>query len=287
MPPNAHFIFAINFAVCLGAGFAIKASRPHHHHHHHHTHTHTNHGNLSFTTLPRGSRIAIVLRGQTFRDGGRWGESCSTNTEAVEKQLLATKSVLDKVALAFDMASHTVDIYLFESSNCSMFEDIVDLVGPRLRFRQSFRGKSQSESMNRTVNEFKLHDPAKYRVIIMLRLDVIVKSYVYQWPNVDYDKFNFYSHCPLKTDSQNPFKCVNDVMHVMPGKYFAAWQRMVGRGRCFNGKPGPNGRDCGHLCYGQAVKAFGQDNVGFVTDWAPESGIRETSPDLEIARLRF
>ncbi|CAK0887948.1 unnamed protein product [Prorocentrum cordatum] len=153
--------------------------------------------------------------------------------------------------------------------------------------RSSFQGKSQSDSMTRTVKEFKLHDPEKYRVIVMLRFDATYKSYINEWPTVNYDKFNFYSHCQrtrdkTKYDPEDPRVCVNDVMQVMPGKYFDPWQRIVGKGDCFNGHPGPYGRDCGHFCYNQTAEVVGQENIGFVTDWVPEYKVREPSPELEL-----
>jgi len=267
------------FAACFDTGVAIKRSGsdmldPGAHR-----------GSKSFASLPHGSRIAILFRGQVFRGSGMWGGACNTSTEAVEKQLFMTKSALDKIVLPLEKASHTVDIYLFDSSNCSMLERIVGLLGtkgdrPRVLFQQSFRGNSQSDSMNRTVKEFTLHDPEKYRVILMLRFDVTYKSYIYEWPTVNYGKFNFYSHCELH--SEDPRVCVNDIVQVMPGKYFVPWQRIVGKDNCFNGHPGPYGRDCGHFCYNQLVVAVGQENIGFVTGWMPEQKVREASPDLEL-----
>lgn len=271
----------LTFAVFLGTGFAITLSRngvldPD-----------TRHGYESFAALPHGSRVAVLFRGQVFRGSGMWGGSCNSEPEAVKKQLLMTKSAMDKIVLPFEAASHNVDIYLFESSNCSMLERIVGMLGPRLRFQSSFQGKSQSDSMTRTVKEFKLHDPEKYRVIVMLRFDATYKSYINEWPTVNYDKFNFYSHCQrtrdkTKYDPEDPRVCVNDVMQVMPGKYFDPWQRIVGKGDCFNGHPGPYGRDCGHFCYNQTAEVVGQENIGFVTDWVPEYKVREPSPELEL-----
>jgi len=286
------------FVVCLETGFAIKRSRsdmlaPD-----------AREGKESFDALPQGSRIALLFRGQVFRDRAAQGNrpGCSTVDKAEKAQYLMTKSALNKIVVPFEMASHTVDIYLFDSSNCSSKLGIIadhfgregegPGVGPfwgnrsRVVFQQSFLGSSQSESMARTLHEFRKHGPEKYRAIFLLRHDLIYKTVVYDWPTVNYDKFNFYSHCEKSHpgyDSEDPRQCVVDIIGVMPGKYFAPWQRIVGTGDCFNGKPGKFGRDCGHFCYNQTAEAIGEENIGFVTDWIPEYYIREvTVPDFTM-----
>jgi hypothetical protein len=287
------------FAVSFDTGFAIKRPLSEM------VATDTRQGKEAFDALPHGSRIAFLFRGQIHREQVGWGghgnrTACSSNDKAAKEQYRMTKSALNKVVMPFEIASHTVDIYLFDSSDCSRKLNFIAEhfgregerpgIGPypgnrsRVVFQQSFLGSSQSESMARALHEFRKHGPENYRAIFLLRHDLIYKTSVYDWPTVNYDKFNFYSHCEKSKpgyDSEDPRQCVVDTIAVLPGKYFAPWQRIVGTGDCFNGKPGKFGRDCGHFCYNQTAEAIGEENIGFVTDWIPEYYIREvTVPDF-------
>ena len=230
----------------------------------------------SFAALPHGSHIAILFRGQAFRQGGSHAAACQESR--VSDQLGMTQSVLDKIVLPLEQASHTVDIYLVESSNCTLLERIAGLLGgTRVRFQESFKGTKQKDGVLKALQDFRsntLHKPELYRVIIMMRFDLTFKSHIYEWPTVDFDAFNFFSRC----EKGLSFRCVSDVMYVLPGEYFAAFQSMIGRGDCWSGSRPASG----HHCFEQAVAAFGFKHVRYVTDWRPNKIMREPSPELEI-----
>jgi len=239
----------------------------------------------ALAALPDHSHIAILFRGQAFRKGGRRGRGCSE--DHVADQLRITQSTVDKIVLPLERASHIVDVYLAESSGCPLLGRIGDVFGKsRVRMQRSFTYKNQGLSMRRALKEFssRVPDPAVYRVIMVTRFDIFFKSFIYEWPTVKFNAFNFFSHCedsPVscggKISCIHPEFCVHDIIHVMPGTYFPEFSDMVGSDVCFT-----HGSSWGgHGCYNQTVRAFGVGNVGFVTDWMPKRQVRENNTEVE------
>lgn len=242
--------------------------------------------------LPRRSRVALVLRGQAFRAGRTYGKPCVESH--IPDQLRMTESVMDMIVLPLERASHTVDLYLVESSGCSgLLGHIGELLGEqRVRLNESIESKNQADGMHRTLEAFNSQAgrPDLYRVIIVTRFDVMFKSSIYKWPTVDFDAFNFFSRCESAfrrhcggglTPCSKPENCVHDVMHIMPGGYFTKFRELVGRGGCFNERASKRHMS-GHGCYNQTVKAFGVEHVGFVTDWVPRLFVREANAILRM-----
>lgn len=249
-------------------------------------------GSGHLAVLPRHSRIALVFRGQAFRAGGTHRPSCKE--DRVPDQLRMTESVIDKIVLPLERASHTVDLYLVETSGCSsLLGRISELLGERrVRSMKSLQGQNQADGMHRALEEFSSHAQKAdlYRVIIVTRFDILFKSFIYEWPTVNFDAFNFFSRCESRyrrncgkgiTPCSWPQNCVHDVMHIMPGAYFPQFHELVGQGECFNERFGKRHMS-GHGCYNQTVEAFGVENVGFVTDWVPHNRVRETNDILMI-----
>jgi hypothetical protein len=247
-------------------------------------------GNLA--ALPPRSRVALVFRGQAFRAGRTYGRPCVDSH--VPDQLRMTESVMDKIVLPLERASHTVDLYLVETSGCSsLLGHIDELLGEqRVRLKESFESRNQADGMHRALEAFNSQAgrPDLYRVIIVTRFDVMFKAPIYEWPTVDFDAFNFFSRCESRfrrhcgggvTPCSRPENCVHDVMHIMPGGYFPAFRTLVGSGDCFNERVGKRHMS-GHGCYNQTVEAFGVEHVGFVTDWVPRFRVRDTN---EILRM--
>jgi hypothetical protein len=271
---TSSFLVALSLLACPRSALAIKSGRS--------TDVPDPPQGGSFAALPPRSRVAVLFRGQAFRHGGTGGPGACYESRIAE-QLGMTQSVLDKIVWPLERASHTVDIYLVESSNCTLLERIAGLLGrTRVYYQESFPGATQRDGILRALEGFRSHAPVapeSYRVVMMIRFDIVFKSYIYQWPTVNFDAFNFFSKCEPRAHVDHKYPCVSDIMYVMPGGYVPAFHGMVGRrgGECFR-KHG----DTGHRCWKQAVAEFGRENVSFVTDWQPEGYVRQPSPELEM-----
>jgi len=273
----AQFVSSLHTASTFKIGYATDALGP---------------GGGSLAALPDRSIIAILLRGRAFRKGGR-GHRKACFEDKIPDQLRITQSMMDKVVLPLERASHTVHIYLFESSGCHLLGHVADLLEKgkhRVQQTSSFVGKNQGTSMSATLQQFSSHvDPATYMAIIATRFDIAFKAYIYEWPTVNFGALNFFSRCQKAGSAVNfgtgmhdiiwcptcvkPEFCVNDIMHVIPGTYFETFRDVVGHGMCFT----KGGYWTGHYCYNQTVRKFGVENVGFVTDWVPENSVRESN----------
>jgi len=230
----------------------------------------------SFAALPNGSNIAILFRGQAFRSGGRINSTACTESR-VSDQLRLTHSALDNIVLPLELHSHTVDIYLVESGNCPLLPNVAGIFGARVRVKDRFQGKRQVKGVLKVLEEFRWHaKPESYKVVFMLRFDILFKTSIYNWPNVNVDAFNFFSRCEVSPVTalmeQEGTGCVNDILYVMPGGYVPAFNKMVNK-VCWFGH--------GHGCYHHVVAAFGEEHVGFINEDIPV-WTRGPFPELEI-----
>jgi len=234
----------------------------------------------SLVALQPQSRIAILLRGAAFRPGGgRGGVSGagSCNESHISDQLQVTQSLMDMVVLPLERASHTVDMYLVESTNCSSLLGLIAgvLGEARVRFQGSFRSSSQRDGVRGALESFYRHtpqsyaaEPGQYDVVIVSRFDLVFKTYINEWPNVNFRAFNFFSRCALGGWKHR--HCVNDILWVMPGTYVPKFKSLIGHDGCYR-----RDSDAGHWCYNKVAKSFGVENVGFITDWTPVWRVRE------------
>merc|ERR1719210_2543468 len=96
---------------------------------------------------------------------------------------------------------------------------------------------------------------SNFNLIIVTRHDLIWKQQIYMWPSLTYDEiiagscnsthspaifqkgcFHFMGLCeprPKQVLARDPSQCVQDIIHMMPGFMFAAFQRAVGNKGCF------------------------------------------------------
>jgi len=230
----------------------------------------------SFVALPNCSKIAILFRGQAFRSGGRVNATACTESR-VPDQLRITQSALDNIVLPLELHSHTVDIYLVESGNCPLLHYVAGLFGTRVRVKNRFHGIVQVQGVLKVLEEFRWHaKPDSYNVVLMLRFDLIFKTSIYSWPDVNIDAFNFFSPCEVSPSTKAWWDagdgCANDILYVMPGGYVPAFNKMINN-VCWFGH--------GHLCYKHVVAAFGKEHVGFVTNEIPVL-TRGPFPELEV-----
>ena len=226
-------------------------------------------------SLPQSGRVAVLLRGQAFRSGGRqaghsglWG--CATG--ARDAQMNATRSLIDMITRPLrEVQRNTVDVIVSEASGedgpCPLTWKLKDAFAAEhlLAFEPQKDAGGQAESMRVALELFKARaDPASYDLILIVRHDLRWKLPIDTWhAPVDFAKLNFFSRC--EPSSGSSMGCVEDMVLTMPGRDFAAFDGQVGSGNCFVHEVIDG---AGHGCVQQVHAKLGYE-PGLLTDWRP------------------
>ena len=254
------------------------------------------------------SDVAVVLRGAAFRGANSFSsigpsrlESCSPYADSSE-QLNATSSLIDNVVLPLERppCRNKVHVIVSECSHregCPLMKRVLDLLGRRVvgsRTRCSVANQPQSvrsalELLKTTAAaRGGLRVTASYDLVILTRHDVVWTKPIIAW-HANFSQLLFLGGCePLCTDACTdssvgshyggpPSRCVQDVLHVLPGRLFDAFDRVVGTAgtRCFDGA----NKGSGHGCF-RALEARAGP-TGFVlplSEWRPRKSVRERNP---------
>jgi len=255
-------------------------------------------------SLPSGGSVAIIIRGEAFRLGGRnedASEQGGCKHEAADEQQEATRSMMQHVVWPLQARQNQVDIYATETSGIgapcalaptlqSLYEEVPPqglATGGRVRvaaFAPVERLAGQAESMRFAMDMFKNASAgAAYDLIMFVRHDMIWTLAIDAWPPpVDFAKFSFLSRCQKNQggDVEEWAKlgrsCVNDVLLLVPGGMFAAFDETVGAegGKCFEAG---FRHGAGHECYEAVATATGEPPA-FATDYVPRGSVRRPSP---------
>jgi len=250
--------------------------------------------------VPQRQVIALVLRGGAFRPKSRVFHAPSCKVEAKPRQLHAVASLIEFTIKPLEKHGNEVDIFVGDSEpDCPLMSDLIGALKGNLthgrRRAVSREGASsispsladpQALNVRHSLEFFKkqaggnVSAQEKYQLIILTRLDLFWKSSILDWPTVDFQGLNFFSRCAeddlvLRNQSM---PCVNDIVHVIPGNMFAAFDAEVSTKHCFSFGCNPKdpktycARECmaGHCCYRQMAERFGKEQVHFVTDWRPK-----------------
>ena len=236
--------------------------------------------------LPLSGRVAVLLRGEAFRCGGRTSYGCCTH--AHEAQVHATKSLVNKVVLPLQEHGNLVHVFLSESSgvvrkegsgvkgHCEMVHDLRKVFPPDViqvfDVRPRFSG--QAEGFRHTLDLLKEHaDPTSYDLVIIVRHDLFWNAQIDQLrAPADLRKLSFFSRCAGNNGDLS--HCVMDLLVTMPGSSFAAFDSVATTGCCY--APGFR-HGAGHGCYNQTYSALGQgpygyhQEIGVLTDWRPKN----------------
>lgn len=275
-------------------------------------------------TLPVRGRVAVMIRGQTFRAKPNLA---SCNEDVHGKQFNATRSMLKHIIQPLELHGNRVDIFVQESppvtklpAECSkpppfwenLFrqtpkppdpacvdrdstcrdqsnKELFELFLPRNVTMKRFLAGAQGDGMRKFMN-FVIEAGGgvdrigSYDLVIVTRHDIIWEQPIEAW-SANFSKLNFASPCEREGPcrcAHSPRTCVHDMLHTMPGKSFAKFDREVGRDMCFCFK------DCkqtapgilfvpqsGHGCWDQMARVFGETNLGFASDWVPRFLLRE------------
>lgn len=250
------------------------------------------------------SRVAIVLRGSAFR-AGRFSPGCSERARG--KQERATASLLDHVVAPLEtvcgarvevIVSMCSDSFRHLTRCAEMGRDVYAVLGRRLVALEFCVSAGQGASVRMALDLFKRrHAPMAYALIVVARHDYVYSQSITHWgawENASLARFNFLSRCerrcapnevPATKDcgqfGDDPPRCVADFLYTMPGAFFGAFDRAVGKRNCFNGTEWDSGhRACGFLIpwWIDRTTNTSSESWGFLTDWRPAVRLREPSP---------
>mmetsp|Transcript_44778 Transcript_44778/g.128272 ORF Transcript_44778/g.128272 Transcript_44778/m.128272 type:complete len:350 (-) Transcript_44778:414-1463(-) len=232
--------------------------------------------------FPRGGRVAVVLRGASFRGKGgktRKKVGCVNDTESLERQGRATDSLVRNVIARFEHYGNEVDVVVTDRVCNLTDERIVSRIG-----RERVKMQSQNASGHQRTNimwaidqlrnysaehgllgsEYRTSNRSyvavKYNLVLILRHDTVWQVPIDQWPDADFRKVLFPYQCPKKG--------VHDLFAIMPGSYLQFYYDILKWKWCF-------GQDDGHDCMKGMVERTNQSTVG-VALRAPWAGGNKT-----------
>lgn len=202
-------------------------------------------------------------------------------------------------------------------SGCPLVKRLHDLLGKKVVASQTqCESANQPRNMRIALELFKMHAEdgvsrrfraslpstsasviTAYDLIIITRHDVLWRSPITLWSHANFSTMSFLggceprcagceriscSHCPDSTSPGSrfggpPSRCVQDMLHMMPGRSFATFDTAVGSKGCFDG----SNKGSGHKCL-RAVESFlGESTTALVLPldvWRPVRDVREPSP---------
>jgi len=231
--------------------------------------------------LPKHGRVAILLRGQAFRQ--QWMNHVDARSgchdDSIPAQLKCTDSLLKHIVTPLERNFNTVEFFVVNGVDKSACPTFRNLLMPKFAkwggaVAKEFDSKTQADNMRATLELFKDtvggsdYIAKWYDLIIILRHDAEWLTSITEWPTAEFDKLNLFSLCEDGFGRhQGPKEnCVNDILHMMPGSLWKGFRNAVGSRLCYN--PGHR-RGLGHDCYRAFARQVGEDNITFVTDWRP------------------
>lgn len=220
--------------------------------------------------LPTEGRVAVLLRGQPFRDGRRGGNTCVRSSTKAQRG--ATRSLMSKVVHPLLRRQNKVDLFS-TSQQCSLMQEVEKILtvpGTTLKETTLAHLRNQGDNMKAAV-DFLVHSVGSmeqvmttYDLVIITRHDIEWYQRISRWPVADFCRFNFGSLCEPGANLRP--SCVNDIIHTVPGHLFNVTSALV---NCFVDTK------WGHTCRERMEDAAGKEHVGFLTDWVPEQSVRE------------
>eukprot|EP00928_Gymnodinium_smaydae_P056406 TRINITY_DN3979_c0_g1_i1.p1 TRINITY_DN3979_c0_g1~~TRINITY_DN3979_c0_g1_i1.p1 ORF type:complete len:303 (+),score=24.43 TRINITY_DN3979_c0_g1_i1:41-910(+) len=237
--------------------------------------------------IPTGGRVAVVLRGEPFRNPLN-KQPCKS--ECRDHQLNASQTVVTQLIEPLETVwKNTVDVFNVACGEapCGMTpdEELVLASTSQRKVRTTFVSSgsyfsgAQGACVQRALDflDSESGDASQYDLIMLIRHDMEWVDSISSWSTADFAGFNFLSPCEEGALGESVpgkfYPCVNDVMQVFPGRLYKAWRAQVGTGVCFNTE---RANGWGHPCWAEAVNASGGvENVHFATPWVPERYVRD------------
>lgn len=193
-----------------------------------------------------------------------------------------------------------VDVFVSECSGgrggCPLTAQLLALLGRRVVASEtSCEHAGQPQSMRAVLDLFSAAAD-RYGLVLVTRHDLVWTAPITSWHSANFSRVSFLggcerrcagcergcAHCPDPAAAGTRFggelsRCVQDVLHVMPGRLFSAFDAAVGaRGsRCFDGA----NKGSGHGCLPAIEARAGPTGLVLPLDqWRPFKDVREPSP---------
>lgn len=210
----------------------------------------------------RSGRVAVIVRGQSFRAHMRGHNGPACDPASIGDQDLATKSLFKYVVNPFLGNNVALDMIVTDApcnlstSYASMFpHDDMHFLAQGMVV-----GMDQADSFRRTLAYFMRYmgvnyiNVRSYDLVVITRHDIVWKKPIFDSPGVNISKMNFAAPCEK---GQSP-DCVIDILHMMPGRLFPTFVKA----NCLM-----------HQCFGTVQKAMAHigAETGFVL-WDAQAG---------------
>lgn len=229
--------------------------------------------------LPKDGRVAILFRGEGFRDIEHAKPKPFCVQEAEQSQLDWTQTFMEKVVEPLEDRGNELDI-VFTDVPCDMNKELVKFLGTnRVVKVAEFDSETQGDNMRQAMDVFSSTlDVKSYDLVIIVRHDLVWRKPITDW-NVNFQHFLFMAHCELGAGKNvDGDYCVFDHFQFMPGELFETFHEVVSEQQCFIGL---HGHDCYRPTKAAVQKANG--TVSLVTDWRPNSNVKNPNGICDFA----
>jgi len=229
--------------------------------------------------FPRGGRVAIVLRGASFRGtGGQFGKNCVNDTESLERQGQAADSLEQNVIAPLERYRNYVDVILTDRECNLTDERLVPRFGKRrVKKHSQWSGGSQRNNIMWAVDQLRDYSAEQdllasscelsdtrcvavnYNLILILRHDTVWTAPMDRWLEADFTKVLFPYACPKVG--------VHDLFTIVPGPYLQLYYNALHWKLCFSRCHGPRraqGWQDWHNCLKGMVQLANRSSVGVV-----------------------
>ena len=245
-------------------------------------------------------------------------QGCSPYAD-LQVQIEATQSLKANIISPLEAlpCGNTVDIFLSECSverGCPLVARLQRVLGRNIVASHTrCHSADQSKNVRMSLEFFKRAASKRvardasmaavgnaYDLFILTRHDIVWTRPISAWSHANFSMINFLGgceprcagcekgtckHCPATatTGSRyggNPLRCVQDSLHMMPGRAFSTFDTAVGSGGCFDG----TNKGSGHRCL-RPIESSAGSASGFVLPlsvWRPTKDVREASPVCHI-----
>lgn len=201
-----------------------------------------------YHNFPRNGRVAVVLRGASFRNRDNKGVFCADGDEqALKMQKAATESLVENVIVPLEKAGNTVDVIVTDHQ-CPLSRPggaLISWMGQRVKaVEQSDESRDQNRNILFALDLLANNSggtpeavAAKYSHVLVMRHDTHWVQPMSDWLEADWSKVLF------------PFKCpgwkkrvgVHDLFALVPAEYYTRYYKTVNLRHCFKGA---DGHDC-------------------------------------------
>lgn len=229
--------------------------------------------------VPSDARFVILLRGETFRYDKQGVGRVFCDSNGKESQTRITTSLLTNVIEPLESQRNSIDI-VFTSRVCKLNEEIVGILGHRVKAWKVFAGPGQSINLRHALET--LNDlyggidgvASSFDYVLVQRNDLQWIATVHDW-TAKWTNFNFLAHCGRTAVSGNAKwsggeKCVWDTLHVMPGRMYPAFNDAVGTisdgYKCFREKNDQSGHACYYAISAALKKRQLSTDFGYLAD---------------------